>query len=46
MERLDVDQWKVISTNTETTEHHSFDYLIFKFNVDTEPNVINAGLHK
>ena len=45
-DRLDVDQLKVISTNTETTEHHSFDYLIFKVNVDTKPNAINAGLHK
>ena len=41
MDWLDVDQWKVISTNTETTEHDSSDHLISKVNVNTKPNVIN-----
>ena len=41
MDWLDVDQWEVISTNTETTEHDSSDDLISKVNVNTTPNVIN-----
>ena len=41
MDWLDVDQWEVISTNAETTEHDSSDDLISKVNVNTTPNVIN-----